>query len=285
MENLAEGVAVAREFADDPVVGPSADPADPDIAPPGLSDFLERVALVADSNQIPDAPEEGDGAPPGVVTLMTLHTAKGLEFPVVFLTGLEDGIFPHMRSLGDKPEARGGAPAGLRRAHPRTRAALHLAGRRTVRVGGAAAQPGLAIRRRAAGRPGRVAADGGRDVLVEPPAARLSADRLARHATPLRYGDRAVRRRKEGQGRSADSVAGAGRPGQPRLLRPRHGDRPRGSGLRQRGRLDRLRHRGRQAAAAALRTRREAVPGRPSVASRRTRDLPRARRTRRSARP
>jgi DNA helicase II / ATP-dependent DNA helicase PcrA len=83
-------------------VGPSADPADPDIAPPGLSDFLERVALVADSDQIPDAPE-GEEAP-GVVTLMTLHTAKGLEFPVVFLTGLEDGVFPHSRSLGDKPE-------------------------------------------------------------------------------------------------------------------------------------------------------------------------------------
>ena len=102
VENLAELVAVAREFADDPQVGPSADPADPDIAPPGLSDFLERVALVADSDQIPDAPEGEDA--PGVVTLMTLHTAKGLEFPVVFLTGLEDGVFPHSRSLGDKPE-------------------------------------------------------------------------------------------------------------------------------------------------------------------------------------
>jgi len=97
-----EIVAVAREFSDDPVVGPSADPADEDAGPPGLTDFLERVALVADSDQIPDLPE-GEEAP-GVVTLMTLHTAKGLEFPVVFLTGLEDGVFPHMRSLGDQPE-------------------------------------------------------------------------------------------------------------------------------------------------------------------------------------
>ncbi|MEP7091723.1 MAG: 3'-5' exonuclease, partial [Nocardioidaceae bacterium] len=99
VENLAELVAVAREFADEPVAGPSADPADPAPAAPGLRDFLERVALVADSDQIPDRDDDA-----GVVTLMTLHTAKGLEFPVVFLTGLEDGIFPHMRSLGDQPE-------------------------------------------------------------------------------------------------------------------------------------------------------------------------------------
>jgi DNA helicase-2/ATP-dependent DNA helicase PcrA len=99
VENLAELVAVAREFSDDPVAGPSADPADVDagIVAPGLGDFLERVALVADSDQIPEGEE-------GVVTLMTLHTAKGLEFPVVFLTGLEDGVFPHARALGDGTE-------------------------------------------------------------------------------------------------------------------------------------------------------------------------------------
>ncbi len=103
VENLGELVAVAREFSDDPVAGPSADPADVDagIVAPGLGDFLERVALVADTDQIPDEPDAEDQ---GVVTLMTLHTAKGLEFPVVFLTGLEDGVFPHSRSLGDQPE-------------------------------------------------------------------------------------------------------------------------------------------------------------------------------------
>ncbi len=107
VENLAELVAVSREFSDNPVAGPSADPAEVDegTASVGLGDFLERVALVADSDQIPDAADnEGDGDDQGVVTLMTLHTAKGLEFPVVFLTGLEDGIFPHSRSLGDPTE-------------------------------------------------------------------------------------------------------------------------------------------------------------------------------------
>ena len=119
VENLAELVAVAREFADEPMVGPSADPADP-AGEPGLDDFLERVALVADSDQIPDDPDDEDA--PGVVTLMTLHTAKGLEFPVVFLTGLEDGIFPHQRSLGDRPELeeeRRLAYVGLTRAEQR----------------------------------------------------------------------------------------------------------------------------------------------------------------------
>jgi DNA helicase-2/ATP-dependent DNA helicase PcrA len=104
VENLGELVAVAREFADE------QDGAT-------LAEFLERVALVADSDQIPDDDEAG-----GVVTLMTLHTAKGLEFPVVFLTGLEDGIFPHSRALGDAPELeeeRRLAYVGLTRAQHR----------------------------------------------------------------------------------------------------------------------------------------------------------------------
>jgi DNA helicase-2/ATP-dependent DNA helicase PcrA len=101
VENLAELHAVATEFSQD----------DPDGT---LDDFLERVSLVADSDQIP-ADDGGDDVPAGeepgasradhgVVTLMTLHTAKGLEFPVVFLTGMEDGTFPHMRSMHDDAE-------------------------------------------------------------------------------------------------------------------------------------------------------------------------------------
>jgi DNA helicase II / ATP-dependent DNA helicase PcrA len=61
-----------------------------------LEVFLESTALVADIDEW----DEGAGA----VTLMTLHTAKGLEFPAVFIVGMEDGVFPHMRSLGDPAE-------------------------------------------------------------------------------------------------------------------------------------------------------------------------------------
>jgi DNA helicase-2/ATP-dependent DNA helicase PcrA len=124
LENLAELVAVAREFSDDPQAGPSADPSDVDagVVTPGLSDFLERVALVADTDQIPDAPGPDNPDDGGMVTLMTLHTAKGLEFPTVFLTGLEDGVFPHSRSLddgGELEEERRLAYVGLTRARER----------------------------------------------------------------------------------------------------------------------------------------------------------------------
>jgi len=69
-----------------------------------LGAFLERIALVADSDQIPDPADPDKPGSGGVVTLMTLHTAKGLEFDTVFLTGLEDGIFPHSRSIADPDE-------------------------------------------------------------------------------------------------------------------------------------------------------------------------------------
>jgi DNA helicase-2/ATP-dependent DNA helicase PcrA len=90
IENVGELVAVAREFAEK---------AEAENQPAALSDFLERVSLVADADSIPGAAQDD-----GVVTLMTLHTAKGLEFPVVFLTGLEEGIFPHERSRTDDNE-------------------------------------------------------------------------------------------------------------------------------------------------------------------------------------
>ena len=104
LENLNELVSVAREFSSDAANTLAVSDADPEdvveegeAAPGSLQAFLEKVSLVADADQIPDTEN-------GVVTLMTLHTAKGLEFPVVFLTGWEDGQFPHMRALGDPKE-------------------------------------------------------------------------------------------------------------------------------------------------------------------------------------
>ncbi|GIJ58749.1 DNA helicase PcrA [Virgisporangium aurantiacum] len=106
VENLQELVSVAREYterteANAPEATDDADAGAAAAAPVATLDgFLEQVSLVADADQIPaDDPEHK-----GVVTLMTLHTAKGLEFPVVFLTGLEDGVFPHLRALGDRKE-------------------------------------------------------------------------------------------------------------------------------------------------------------------------------------
>jgi DNA helicase II / ATP-dependent DNA helicase PcrA len=104
VENLEELVSVAREF---------------DGAHSGgtLSEFLEQVSLVADADQIPEGEDHG-----GQVTMMTLHTAKGLEFPVVFLTGMEEEVFPHQRSL-DNPkeleEERRLAYVGITRAEQR----------------------------------------------------------------------------------------------------------------------------------------------------------------------
>ena len=147
LENLKELVSVAREFAMDAAhriaqeefedyatagsgtgsddnedaaagdlgTGPDSDELIEETPPGSLDAFLERVSLVADADQIPDDDQ-------GVITLMTLHTAKGLEFPVVFLTGWEDGQFPHMRALGDLnelAEERRLAYVGITRARQR----------------------------------------------------------------------------------------------------------------------------------------------------------------------
>jgi DNA helicase-2/ATP-dependent DNA helicase PcrA len=111
VENLKELVAVSMEYEERPFEELGEDE---EIS---LAGFLEKVSLVADADEIPEGEDHG-----GVVTMMTLHTAKGLEFPTVFLTGMEDGIFPHSRTLGDKDEIeeeRRLAYVGLTRARQR----------------------------------------------------------------------------------------------------------------------------------------------------------------------
>ncbi|BBY51698.1 DNA helicase [Mycolicibacterium arabiense] len=121
LDNLNELVSVAHEFSIDLANAAAlreeeGGPVDEDVPDTGvLAQFLERVSLVADADGIPE-----HGA--GVVTMMTLHTAKGLEFPVVFVTGWEDGMFPHMRALGDPnelSEERRLAYVGITRARQR----------------------------------------------------------------------------------------------------------------------------------------------------------------------
>ncbi len=108
VENLEELVAVIEEY-EERIVSEGETPT--------LAGFLEEVSLVADADEIPEGEDHG-----GVVTLMTLHTAKGLEFPTVFLTGMEEGVFPHSRTLGEKKELeeeRRLAYVGLTRARER----------------------------------------------------------------------------------------------------------------------------------------------------------------------
>jgi DNA helicase-2/ATP-dependent DNA helicase PcrA len=97
IENLAELVGVAKEIDD-------------------VAVFLESVSLVADTDQLPGETDDSS------VLLMTLHSAKGLEFPVVFILGMEDGVFPHLRSLGEPDqmeEERRLAYVGITRARER----------------------------------------------------------------------------------------------------------------------------------------------------------------------
>jgi len=114
LENLAELVEVAREY-------------DGTAEEPSLGGFLEQVALVADTDQIRDDS--------GVVTLMSLHSAKGLEYPVVLIIGCEEGVFPHSRALdeGGLEEERRLAYVGITRAMR----SLYLTSARTRNVFGA----------------------------------------------------------------------------------------------------------------------------------------------------
>ncbi|MCL1594697.1 MAG: DNA helicase PcrA [Actinomycetia bacterium] len=94
-ENLKELLTAAGEFEE---TGPASMGPEEWLALDGvgkLQMFLESISLVTDLDSVDDA---------SAVTLMTLHNAKGLEYPAVFLTGLEDGVFPHMRALGDPKE-------------------------------------------------------------------------------------------------------------------------------------------------------------------------------------
>jgi DNA helicase-2/ATP-dependent DNA helicase PcrA len=110
LENLEELVSVAREY-------------DAQAEEPSVEEFLQQVALFSEQDNLTDEA--------GIVTLMTLHNAKGLEYPVVFMIGMEDGVFPHMRSIeaGDIEEERRLCYVGITRAmrnlyltHARTRA-------------------------------------------------------------------------------------------------------------------------------------------------------------------
>lgn len=85
LENLREFISVAKNFDDGAAEGEN-----------GLADFLAQIALISDVDQT----EQSDGT----VTLMTFHAAKGLEFPAVFMAGMEEGLFPHSRTLLDDTE-------------------------------------------------------------------------------------------------------------------------------------------------------------------------------------
>ncbi|MFL5781586.1 MAG: ATP-dependent helicase [Thermoleophilaceae bacterium] len=97
LENLEELVSVAREY-------------DATAEEPALEEFLQQIALFSEQDNLT--------SDEGIVTLMTLHNAKGLEFPVVFMLGCEDGVFPHMRAIesGDLEEERRLCYVGITRA-------------------------------------------------------------------------------------------------------------------------------------------------------------------------
>ena len=179
IENLAELATQAGDFDD-------------------VTGFLETVALVADSDEL-----DSDGTR---VSLMTLHTAKGLEYPAVFVVGLEEGIFPHFRVAGRAERARGGAPPLLRRHHPGPPAPGHLARLVAHDVGAHPAGHAEPLRDRGAGAPGR-----GRRARLAPARHRLrhALGRRAPAGRHVRPGGAAGGQGRRGQGEGPRGSTGA----------------------------------------------------------------------------
>ena len=174
IENLQELAGVAMEMA----------ARDPDA---GLAAFLEQVSLVGEQDEY----EEEDSS----VTLMTLHIAKGLEFPVVFIVGMEDGVFPHFRSMTDTARAGGGAPPRVRRDHPGAAAPLPHARVEQDALRPEQLQPAVAV-------------PGG-----DPRAAGRAPESETSRTMPARSGSRARERQLRGGGGRGGGYSVVGLPG------------------------------------------------------------------------
>ena len=205
LENLAELVGSAREFT-------------------RIEEFLEQVSLVADTDDISDDDQ---------VVLMTLHSAKGLEFPVVFLVGVEEGVFPHTRALTEPDELeeeRRLAYVGITRARERL-FITHAVEPQPLRHD--AVQPAVTVPRRDPGRAGRVEGQRQRPQRVRPPEPAPSW--LRPQPAPVPAATRRRRRRRPPARRRAPRAGGrsraAGRPadgaGAERRPRPRAAHRRR----------------------------------------------------------
>ena len=188
IENLAELVSAAREYE-------SREPE------PSLGGFVDRLSLLSDV-------DEEQGTRDARIWLMTLHSAKGLEFPTVILAGLEEGLFPHSRSSGRRGRARGRAAALLRRHDARAAAAgAHRRGAapgvRRVPV-----QRAVALHRRGAVRAGRTDRA---DVLVVRLSGQLPALRV--RTNPYGRGGRRQRPRARRDSRPTRTRTKTSRPG------------------------------------------------------------------------
>ncbi len=203
MENLEEFAGVAEEF----------DRMNPDGT---IADFLQEISLYADI----DGMEEGQA----VVTMMTLHNAKGLEFPVVFITGMEEGLFPHSRSLDEQrlEEERRLCYVGMTRARDR----LYLSHARSRTLHGGA---GYKLPSRFLGEiPSRLLEYRQTSVLSRPNRRQDHLERInPRRRAPVPVPPARAASRPGRTGRRGGRRSGAGRQGGSRQVRRRRGARTR----------------------------------------------------------